>query len=280
MSRSIQRAIQTDADALSQAEREESIAGHDHATAISISQGIPMTSDMESDDSKSGEDLELMDGLVDRLSTTYITGAEDKNQYGSEIERFIPAADEQPESSSWATARIPRKYARPVWDCLACGEKYMFDVVRAPCSHRYCRECLAQLFRSAMSDESLFPPRCCRQNIPLKGLEFFLPKKLIREFRAKEVEFSTPRRTYCHQPECSAFIPPQNYVGDIATCKDCGVRTCIICRGPSHNGDCPDDKDLQEVLELAQEHGWQQCYNCRSLIELSAGCYHMTWVLS
>ncbi|KAI1661645.1 IBR finger domain-containing protein [Daldinia decipiens] len=204
-------------------------------------------------------------------------GLRTKNQDESEIERFIPAADEQPESSSWATARISRKYASPELDCLACGEKYIYlDVMRAPCGHLYCRECLAQLFRSAMSDESLFPPRCCQQNIPLRGLVFSLPKELIREFRAKEVEFSTPRRTYCHQPECSAFIPPKNHVGDIAICMDCGVQTCITCKGPSHNGDCPDDKDLQEVLELAQEHGWQQCYNCLSLIELSDGCYHMT----
>ncbi|KAI0850910.1 hypothetical protein F5Y00DRAFT_251917 [Daldinia vernicosa] len=275
--RSIQRAIQTDADALFQAEREESIAQHDHATAISISQGIPMTSDMESDDPKLAEDLELMNELTDKLIATYITGVEDENQDGSEIERLVPAADGQPESSSWATARIPRKFTPPGRDCLACGErKYFIDVARVPCSHEYCRECLAQLFRSAMSDESLFPPRCCRQNIPLEKVLSFLPEELIREFRVKEVEFSTPRRTYCHQPECSAFIPPENYVGDIATCKDCGVQTCITCRGPSHKGDCPDDKDLQEVLELAQEYGWQQCYNCSSLIELSTGCYHMT----
>ncbi|KAK4085272.1 uncharacterized protein Triagg1_262 [Trichoderma aggressivum f. europaeum] len=77
--------------------------------------------------------------------------------------------------------------------------------------------CVAsRLFKAAMSDESLFPPRCCGQSIPLGSNEIFLPAELVREYRAKELEYSTPNRTYCYRPSCSAFIPQQSIQGDKA----------------------------------------------------------------
>ncbi|KAI1808476.1 hypothetical protein F4811DRAFT_559200 [Daldinia bambusicola] len=275
MSRSIQGAIQTDQDTLVQFQREELMARNDRETSLELSLGtFPNTSDAEcvgSDDFESVEDLELMD----KLSALYITGVEDEGRDDSDIESLLTAAGGQPESSSWAASRMPQKTTRRR-TCLACGErKYFAKVARAPCDHEYCRDCLVQLCQCVMADESLFPPRCCRQPIPLDKIQFLLPEELVRKFRIKEVEFSTPRRTYCHNPTCAAFIPPQNYEDDIATCNDCRGKTCITCKGPSHYGDCPHDEDLQRVLELAEVKKWQRCPNCLSLIELTQGCFHM-----
>lgn len=160
--------------------------------------------------------------------------------------------------------------------CLACNEIEVNDLAQVPCRHKYCSDCLAQLFRNATADEALFPPRCCRRQIPLEPNEHLLPEDLVRHFRDKEVEFSTPNRTYCHQATCSAFIHPAMHVGLVATCSACQSTTCIACKGPSHNGDCPPNDDLQGVVRLAQEEGWQRCPNCQSMIELSTGCYHIT----
>uniref|UniRef100_L2GEN1 Ibr domain-containing protein n=1 Tax=Colletotrichum fructicola (strain Nara gc5) TaxID=1213859 RepID=L2GEN1_COLFN len=54
------------------------------------------------------------------------------------------------------------------------------------------------------------------------------------KFRAKEVEFSTPNRTYCHQPTCSTFVPVEFIKNDIATCPRCVYKTCAICKGADH----------------------------------------------
>ncbi|OTB16198.1 hypothetical protein K445DRAFT_317179 [Daldinia sp. EC12] len=152
----------------------------------------------------------------------------------------------------------------------------IIDLVQAPCGHEYCIHCLEQLFRNAATDESLFPPRCCRQQILLEPNVHLLPGNLVRTFREKEVEFSTPNRTYCHQVTCSAFIHPHMCVDNTAICRACQSRTCITCKGQSHNGDCPHDEELQQVVRLAQTQGWRRCVNCRTMVELNTGCYHIT----
>lgn len=58
-------------------------------------------------------------------------------------------------------------------------------------SHEYYRECLAELFRASTTDESLYLPCCCKQPIPLGLNQIFLPLQLVRDFRAKEVKYST-----------------------------------------------------------------------------------------
>ncbi|KAI1762122.1 hypothetical protein GGR53DRAFT_430471 [Hypoxylon sp. FL1150] len=275
MSKSIQSAVRADADALAQSEREERMAQHDHDISASISRGIsepqvPDTADTE----PSADELELLE----KICAIYITGIEDQEheQDQSDAEDLLADTDGQAESSSWGASRKSQRSSQRR-ACLACEEKKHFSsLARAPCGHEYCRDCLATLFRCAMSDETLFPPRCCRQTIPLERNQIFLPEDLVHQFRAKSVEFSTPHRTYCHEPTCSAFIPPRNYEGDVATCSDCGAQTCVTCKNRWHHDDCPNDEGLQQVLEMAEENSWQRCPRCLSMIELSHGCFHMT----
>ncbi|KAF3071195.1 hypothetical protein GL218_00029 [Daldinia childiae] len=162
-------------------------------------------------------------------------------------------------------------------ECLACNEMIEAHLLaNAPCKHKYCSGCLKQLFRNAITDETLFPPHCCGQQIPLEVNQHLLGEDLVRDFRDKVVEFSTQNRLYCHQATCSAFVHPDMHVNGVATCRKCQSTTCTACRGPSHNGDCPRDEALQEVLRLGRENGWQQCPNCRSMIERDTGCYQIT----
>lgn len=124
------------------------------------------------------------------------------------------------ESSSQAAKRTGS--ANRQCRCEACHADFpFFDVLRCPCSHEYCRGCIAELFRASLSDESLFPPRCCRQPIPLGLNQVFLSPKLVGEYRAKSLEYETPNRTYCHVATCSTFVPPP-FIHD-------GVATCVRC---------------------------------------------------
>jgi hypothetical protein len=51
-----------------------------------------------------------------------------------------------------------------------------------------------------------------------------------------------------------------------------------MCKRAAHRigQDCPADKDLEVVLEMGEKNGWRRCYNCRTLIELTQGCSHIT----
>ena len=162
-------------------------------------------------------------------------------------------------------------------DCAACHEqKHNFDVVDVPCGHHYCRDCAVSMFKTAMADESFFPPRCCDRAIPIEDVKsFFLTPALVKEFEAKTIEFSTLDRTYCSIPSCALFIPPKQIKADVATCS-CKHVTCTMCKGKPHAGKlCPKDKATSEVLDLGKSNGWQRCYKCSHLIEMTTGCNHM-----
>ncbi|KAI6900217.1 hypothetical protein KC318_g8898 [Hortaea werneckii] len=97
------------------------------------------------------------------------------------------------ESSAWAASR-PHKDKPKTGHCVACGDdKDFFDIARVPCKnkHEYCRECLVELFRLSLTDESLFPPRCDGAEIPLNYVRIFLPPDLAKDFEAKYPELST-----------------------------------------------------------------------------------------
>ncbi|KAF4856952.1 hypothetical protein CGCSCA4_v000392 [Colletotrichum siamense] len=145
---------------------------------------------------------------------------------------------DMPESSSWGASRehSKRKRSRSPdqsenLSCISCTKEYdPSDSYLAPCDHLYCATCLQKLFRLSLVDESLFPPRCCRKPIPMDQVQHVIPKQLMQEFITKEIEFSTVNRTYCHQPQCSAFIPPTSIEGDIGTVLPVKQRRACCAR--------------------------------------------------
>ncbi|KAL1637250.1 hypothetical protein SLS58_009437 [Diplodia intermedia] len=162
--------------------------------------------------------------------------------------------------------------------CEACrDDKKFFDVATMPhCRHDYCRECVDQLFRLSMTDETMFPPQCCQQPISLDDVRMILPVDTAREFQRKKPELETPNKTYCHRQACSTWIPPRNISDDVGTCPKCYLQTCTICKGTTHDGDCPRDEATQLLLLEADNNRWQRCYKCRSVVELNTGCHHIT----
>ena len=88
--------------------------------------------------------------------------------------------------------------------CDICSDdKPQFEVVTAPCGIQYCTNCLSWLFETSMTDGSLYPPRCCRQPIPLSLARPFLRLGLAEDFADKSVELDTKDRTYCHDQSLS-----------------------------------------------------------------------------
>ncbi len=279
--RSMAVAIWRDRAALDNAEHEERVARRDRELALRLSEQDdetmddeePMDFDLDSNENPSGiQDDEFLDTLA--IKYMMPPGNADNDD---------ASTSGQPESSTWAQSRKQSTQPTPIEtaECISCGEDHpVTDVVGCLCSHNYCRQCLARLFQASMVDESLFPPRCCSQPIPLEESRNHLSAELVGQFMAKKLEFETPNRTYCHVPGCSAFVPPQFVRADIAACVKCNNKTCAICKGATHAGECPQDEEAQAVLRLADENGWQRCSDCRRVVELQQGCNHISMALS
>lgn len=273
MSRSLTRAVISDAALLTESLAEENAAAGDRALAYRLNgNSVPSVVTEQTIAS-----CTLADGLVARLAALYVFGGKDED--GPLESTVQDDGSASGESSAWAASR--QKVSTVTrHKCTACDTARAFsDIFQAPCGHHYCQECLHTLFELSTTDETLFPPRCCRQQISLTSVKLYLNSKLIHAFEQKSIEFRTSDRTYCSQPACSSFIASDNITGERATCTVCGTSTCTICKCNSHNGDCPEDIATQQVLETAREQGWQRCYNCRRLVELDVGCNHMMYVL-
>ncbi|PWY83654.1 hypothetical protein BO94DRAFT_586714 [Aspergillus sclerotioniger CBS 115572] len=161
--------------------------------------------------------------------------------------------------------------------CCVCYDCYHpHQTHRLSCKHIYCRYCLKDLFLKAAKDQSLFPPRCCRQLIPLDAVQTAMSEAELAEFKRSEVEFSTIDRTYCSNRACGRFIPPCDIAVDRAQCSYCGSATCSACKNTFHTDDCVEDTALQATLALATSENWQRCFSCRAIVSLAVGCYHIT----
>ncbi|KAI9676660.1 MAG: hypothetical protein M1829_002977 [Trizodia sp. TS-e1964] len=164
--------------------------------------------------------------------------------------------------------------------CNSCLEEVKSrKLVSLQCQHKYCKECFGTLVNTALLDEDYFPPKCCSSAIPVKTILWNSDSTLRSSFKIKANEFSVPvmDRLYCAAPSCGKWIPLTKKVKDIVPCPHCQSNICSRCRNLEHtNGDCPEDHELQAALKESDRYGWQRCYRCRSMVELSFGCRHIT----
>ncbi|KAI1055989.1 hypothetical protein LB506_009256 [Fusarium annulatum] len=208
--------------------------------------------DNQSDCTASQEDVSYMDEDETQAKDIQIDGTQTEDAEGSKEERD---ADEHPETAD----HFPKD-----------------EVYEAPCSHGMCQPCLIRSIQTAMNDESLFPPKCCGQAIPANATNVFITGELLAEFEDKREEFATAKRTYCSDRTCSAFIPTRFIESGIARCTRCEKKTCLNCLSEAHEGTCTDDPESQRVIRLAEEKGWQRCEQCKNMVELDHGCFHIS----
>lgn len=273
MAISFAAAVQADGRILSEAQVEEAGASKDRHIARQFMNSDCATPSNDFESQKAGLD----DETLAKLQILCVSGLEE--YYSIDGTGTTDPENEQAESSAWA-ARRSRQPRSKLRQCVACGEETeFFNVARVPCQHEYCRSCLEALYKASITDESLFPPRCCRKPIDLGIARIFLNSDLVQLYERKTIEFETPNRTYCYSAICSAFINESHIDGSVATCPNCEWTTCTNCKGRAHTGDCPSDTAMQQLLSTAQENGWQRCYSCWRMVELDHGCNHMTFVV-
>ncbi|RPD81805.1 hypothetical protein L226DRAFT_528050 [Lentinus tigrinus ALCF2SS1-7] len=179
-------------------------------------------------------------------------------------------------ASSSAYKLLPAK-VEPARNCVACIDRIEGPVIHAPCGHDYDVDCVVGLFRAATTDESLFPPACCRKPFDFERLRRYMDRELARLFEKKAREFSTQHRVYCSRASCSAFLGAATNSATAMSCDTCGTRTCGHCKKAAHSANqrCTNDAD-KEILTMANKEGWKQCPRCGLVVELTFGCNHMT----
>ena len=165
--------------------------------------------------------------------------------------------------------------------CVACGETISGRYyVKAPCNHFYDVQCITVLIRHAITDESLYPPRCCKHPLQTHLFSALIPPDIREAFEKKSAEFSTPMkdRRYCPQPTCSSFLGSARTLSRSVTCPSCESVACTHCRKAAHPEWqlCEPDDDTAVVRALMEENSWQRCPGCSAIVELSLGCNHIT----
>ncbi|KAK4445275.1 putative RING finger protein [Podospora aff. communis PSN243] len=263
MCQSIAHAVDMDGDAIRTFVEEEERAISDRELALLLS-GVRKP--RASGNGTSAPTPSLSDRMFDMIKTLAVRP------------RGCPASesDTHAESSTWAASRPPQT---TTGTCLACCDEFpLFKGVSCMgCSHHYCPDCIESLFRASITDETLFPPKCCGQPISIDLCRHILPVDFRGQFHAKKIEFETPNRTYCSQPSCSTFIPLGAIKGDVGTCVKCSATTCSLCKKPAHSTtDCPDDPAARELMRLAEAEKWRKCSSCSRYVELTIGCNHIT----
>jgi hypothetical protein len=283
MCRSIANAVDADADLIRAALSEEERLTQDRELAFTLSgQQRSAAARRQSISQRPSLSTTTDEEVLEKLRAFNISSPSPTELY------FEDADVGRAESSSWAQSRRypARQVARPPSEpltrtCVACTDHHpVSNLARSPsCGHEYCQGCLKSLFTASFTDETLFPPKCCGQAIPIDGCRALLTPAIVGQFHAKKLEFDTPNRTYCHVKACSAFVAPQFVHGDVAYCsrRGCFGRTCTVCKGASHVGhDCPEDPAAQDMLRLAAAEGWQRCNSCARYVELNTGCNHIS----
>ena len=165
--------------------------------------------------------------------------------------------------------------------CVVCYERIPgLFYVKAPCGHIYDIGCTTSLVKGATSDESLFPPRCCTRPIPYNLFNALIPLEVWKAFEQASQEFSTTAkdRVYCPSPTCSKFLGSVKALSRTTACPTCRTSACTNCRKRAHphRRFCEQEDETGALQGLLEQNRWQRCPNCRAVVELNQGCYHIT----
>lgn len=187
--------------------------------------------------------------------------------------------------------------------CVICLEDTNIDEIFSidDCMHRYCFSCMKQHVEVKLLHGML--PKCphegCNIELKIDTCSKFLTPRLteIWNQRVKEASIPVTEKIYCPYPKCSALMSKREalehsktaHVGADMYCRrkciKCNGLFCISCKVPWHNNmTCYDYKRRNPYLQqeeaklkkLAMTNLWRQCVKCNHMIELAAGCYHMT----
>ncbi|KAI0735373.1 hypothetical protein C8Q76DRAFT_712045 [Earliella scabrosa] len=266
LARSIDRAIREDVVLLDAYARTEEMERSDREIARAIAEGRPPPTRTATPVQTVSPEAAAPAAAFANVTAT--TSSSNRSSVTSSILFMGPSS---------SSKKLPNKSRVRLESCVICRDDIQGPVIHAPCGDAYDIECLVDLFRAAMVDESLFPPACCRQQFDIATVRPYLSRDLSALYDKKAVEFRTKNRVYCHRPTCSTFLGEATTSASNLYCVECWAQTCGHCKKAAHSilTRCESEEDAA-VVALAEESGWKRCPGCGHLVELTIGCYHMT----
>lgn len=223
-----------------------------------------------------------------------------------EIRKASSLAKEAIDVLSASSKKVALQDTYQTEDCLiCCEEKAPWEMLTVRCFHKFCSSCMVRYVDSKLQ-ASQVPIRCpqtgCEHYMSVDECKDFLPAACYENLLKALAEANIPdsKRVYCPFPNCSALF----YKGQDAStrasssgnredtaigcveCPECHRLFCADCCVPWHStmsceeyqGLPADERNSEDITlhRLAQNRQWRRCQECRRMIELTQGCFHMT----
>lgn len=185
---------------------------------------------------------------------------------------------------------------------ICCEEKLSSMMLTIKCSHKFCSHCMKTYVEGKVQSTQV-PIRCpqlrCKYCISASECRSFLTVTSYEslERALAEANVLNSNKIYCPYPSCSVLLDPHKCLSTRASsssqsdnsCVECPVCQrfiCVDCGVPWHSSmTCEEyqnlpleERDASDLTlhRLAQNKRWRRCQQCRRMIELAHGCYHMT----
>lgn len=198
---------------------------------------------------------------------------------------------------------FPLKGKMSLENCsICCEERPSFMMITLKCSHTFCSHCM-RTYVDGKIHSSQVPIRCpelrCKYRISMVDCRSFLTstsyESLEKTFKEENVLHLDG--IYCPFSNCSVLLDPHECLSMRASsssqsdnscieCLVCQRSICMDCEVPWHSSmSCEEYQSLpleeRDVIDITlhrqpQNERWRRCQQCRRMIELTQGCYHMT----
>lgn len=188
-------------------------------------------------------------------------------------------------------------------ECSHCGEdKHLSKMIEMDCSHNLCFDCMCMYVKSKVRS-SRVPMKCpqlrCNHYISNSVCRSFLPSTSFESLEGAltETEARNLWRFSCPFPDCSMLLHTHHrsssressYIQSniyCIECPECCRLVCSRCQVPWHSSmrceeyqNLPlDERNIEDITmhQLAQRNSWRRCRQCRQVLELVEGCYHVS----
>ncbi|KZV24319.1 zinc finger family protein [Dorcoceras hygrometricum] len=198
---------------------------------------------------------------------------------------------------------FPAEGAKATEICSICSEEKLSSMMLTiKCSHTFCSHCMRTYVEEKVQSFQV-PIRCpqpkCKYCISSFECRSFLPVTSYEclEKAHEESKLLISDKIFCPYPNCSVLLDPKEFLSTRASsssqsddnCMECPVCQrfmCVDCGLPWHSSvTCEEyrklpveERDASDLTlhRLTQNRRLRRCQQCRSMIELTDGCSHMT----
>ncbi|KAI1773808.1 hypothetical protein F4818DRAFT_421837 [Hypoxylon cercidicola] len=174
-------------------------------------------------------------------------------------------------------------------DCSVCWSEAE-NPIRTKCDHVYCLDCFENLCISATTQGSGVQIRCagdsgnCNTVLGLPELQEHLSSTAFDELLEKSFEsymrLHPDSLRYCPSADCNS-VYRVSAVAKMHNCPRCLLLVCTGCHAQHGHMSCADYKDVSTggyaaFEKLKKEIGIKDCPKCKTPLEKTEGCNHMT----